>query len=198
MPCAATPAFRRRGTSTVYVPRRPHETTLYRVVQEHLATFLASAEQTHAAPLPRYVVDAFERYIACGDFARGFLRCRCDGCGHEVLVAFSCKARGVCPSCAARRMCNEAAHLVDRVLPNVPVRQWVLSLPFELRHLALVRPDVLTATGRIFANEVARVTLRGAAIAGARTGAVNFAQRFGSSLNAHAHWHLLATDCVFV
>jgi hypothetical protein len=23
--------------------------------------------------------------------ARGFVRCHCDGCGHEVLVAFSCK-----------------------------------------------------------------------------------------------------------
>ena len=50
------------------------------------------------------------------------------GCGHDVLVA-SCKHRGLCPSCGTRRMCNEAVQLVDRVLPNVPVRQWVLSLP---------------------------------------------------------------------
>ncbi|WP_434042837.1 MULTISPECIES: transposase zinc-binding domain-containing protein [Sorangium] len=46
----------------------------------------------------------------------------CDGCGHDVLVAFSCKHRGPCPSCASRRMCDEAATLVDRILPNVPVR----------------------------------------------------------------------------
>jgi hypothetical protein len=38
-----------------------------------------------------------------------------------VLVAFSCKGRGICPSCGARRMCNEAAQLVDRDLPNVPI-----------------------------------------------------------------------------
>jgi hypothetical protein len=32
-----------------------------------------------------------------------------------VLVAFSCKRRGLCPSCGARRMCAEAAQLVDRI-----------------------------------------------------------------------------------
>jgi hypothetical protein len=31
-------------------------------------------------------------------------------------------------------MAETAAHLVDRVLPAVPMRQWVLSLPFPLRY----------------------------------------------------------------
>jgi hypothetical protein len=31
-------------------------------------------------------------------------------------------------------MTERAAHLIDHVLPRVPVRQWVLSLPFELRY----------------------------------------------------------------
>ncbi len=45
-------------------------------------------------------------------------------------------------------MSNTAAHLVDRVLPAVPVRQWVLSLPFELRALAAFKADVLSALVR--------------------------------------------------
>ena len=53
-----------------------------------------------------------------------------------MLVAFSCKGRGICPSCGARRMCNETVQLVDPILPNVPIRQWALSLPWELRGLA--------------------------------------------------------------
>jgi len=101
-----------------YVPRRPHETVLYGIVREHLATFLVHTRQTYKAPLPKYVVDTFEHYLACGDVARGFLRCHCGSCGHDVLVAFSCKARGLCPSCGARRMCNEAANLVDRIFPQ--------------------------------------------------------------------------------
>jgi len=143
------------------------------------------------------VTDAFERYLACADFSRGFVRCHCDGCGHDVLVSFSCKQRGLCPSCGARRMCDEAANITDRILPSAPVRQWVMSLPFELRGLAATKPDVLTALGRIFAEEVARATKRIANVAGAETGAVSFPQRFGGSLNLHVHFHLLSVDAVF-
>ena len=117
--------------------------------------------------------------------------------GRDVLVAFSCKHRGLCPSCASRRMCNGAATLVGRILRNVPVRQWIMSLPLELRALAAKRSDVLAEMERIFAEEIARVTTRLASIAGARTGSVGFPQRFGSSLNVHVHFHTLAIDGVF-
>jgi hypothetical protein len=116
---------------------------------------------------------------------------------HGSELEMAGKHRGPCPSCASRRMCNEAAMLVDRILPNVPVRQWVMSLPFELRALAAKRSDVLAEMERIFAEEIARVTTRLASIAGARTGSVGFPQRFGSSLNVHVHFHTLAIDGVF-
>jgi hypothetical protein len=69
--------------------------------------------------------------------------------------------------------------------------------PFELRSLAATKPDVLTALGRIFAEEVERVTKRLAGVAGAETGSISFPQRFGGSLNLHVHFHLLAVDAVF-
>jgi len=94
-------------------------------------------------------------------------------------------------------MCNEAASITDRVLPSAPVRQWVLSLPFELRGLAATKPDVLTALGRIFVEEIARTTKRIADLAGSETGAICFPQRFGGSLNLHVHFHVLAIDAVF-
>ncbi|HEY6597792.1 MAG TPA: transposase zinc-binding domain-containing protein [Pseudomonadales bacterium] len=59
----------------------------------------------------------------------GYVRVKCDGCRHEHLVAFSCKRRGFCPSCGARRMIETSAHLIDHVLPPVPIRQWVLAFP---------------------------------------------------------------------
>jgi hypothetical protein len=49
-------------------------------------------------------------------------------------------------------MCNAAVHLTDRVLPDVPVRQWVLSVPFELRFLLASNADAFTAltlSGRV-------------------------------------------------
>ena len=65
--------------------------------------------------------------------AHGFARGRCEGCSDEILVAFSCKGRGVCPSCNAKRMRVTAVHLMERVLPHVPYRQWTLSFPYWLR-----------------------------------------------------------------
>ncbi len=132
-----------------YRPRRPTETVLYSVVRQHLETSLAHARETYEASLPRYVEQDLRGYLRCGVSAHGFVRAHCDACGHDLFVAFSGKGRGVCPSCAGRRMANTAAHLVDRVLPAVPVRQWVLSLPFELRALAAFRADVLSALGRL-------------------------------------------------
>ena len=61
-------------------------------------------------------------------------------CRHEKLVAFSCKRRGFCPSCGARRMAETAAHLVEHVLPQQSIRQWVLSFPYPLRFLFATRP----------------------------------------------------------
>jgi len=184
-----------------YRPRRPTETALHRVVREHLETFLAHTRETHDAPLPRYVEEELRSYLRCGVFAHGFVRARCDACGHDLLVAFSCKGRGVCPSCAGRRMANTAAHLVDRVLPAVPVRQWVLSLPFELRALAAFRADVLSALGRIFVEAIfarQRSWAKRQRLGGeAPCGAVTFVQRFGSSVNLNVHFHVAVLDGVF-
>ncbi len=184
-----------------YRPRRPTETILYGLVRDHLATFLAHARETYAAPLPRYVQEELRGYLRCGVFAHGFVRAHCDGCGHDLLVAFSCKARGVCPSCAGRRMANTAAHLVDRVLPAVPVRQWVLSLPFELRRLAAFDAKVLAALARIFAEALSdRYRQWGSreGLGPSQTGAITFVQRFGSSLNLNVHLHVVVLDGVFV
>jgi len=84
--------------------------------------------------LPAYVERELRAYLECGVPAYGFLRVRCEDCGESRIVAFPCKARGFCPSCTGRRRADSAAHLTDEALPRVPVRQWVLSLPFEVRY----------------------------------------------------------------
>ncbi len=61
-------------------------------------------------------------------------------------MAFSCKGRGFCPSCGGRRIAETATYLVDEVIPKVPVRQWVLSLPIPLRLLFAAYPELLTPT----------------------------------------------------
>jgi hypothetical protein len=99
---------------------------MYELIQEHLETFLAQVEAETGASLPGFVKDEFDAFLECGILAHGFLRLRCGDCGHEKLVAFSCKRRGFCPSCGARRMAETAAHLL---LFPIPMRWDSLLLP---------------------------------------------------------------------
>ena len=117
-----------------YVQHRPEATLLYQLVEQNNPQF-RELRAREGRSLPDYVQEEFEAYLKCGRLEQGFLRVRCEGCHAEKLVAFSCKKRGFCPSCGARRMAETAALLADEVLPERPLRQWVLSLPFALRFL---------------------------------------------------------------
>ncbi|WP_139250156.1 transposase zinc-binding domain-containing protein, partial [Escherichia coli] len=142
----------------------------------------------------------FEEFLQCGRLEHGFLRVRCESCHAEHLVAFSCKRRGFCPSCGARRMAESAALLVDEVLPEQPMRQWVLSFPFQLRFLFASRPEimgwVLGIVYRVIATHL--VKKAGHTHQVAKTGAVTLIQRFGSALNLNVHFHMLFLDGVYV
>jgi hypothetical protein len=54
----------------------------------------------------------------------------------------------------ARRMSETAWHLVDSVIPEIPTRQWVLSVPPPLRFLMAYDSDALNAVHQIFVNTV--------------------------------------------
>jgi hypothetical protein len=99
---------------------------------------------------------AFWDYLDCGIPQRGFAILRCPSCDRSRLVKFSCKNRGFCPSCLGRRMCQTAAHLVDRVLPHVPIRQWVLSLPIPLRFTLARQPKLRSKVLEVFLRVVFR------------------------------------------
>ena len=101
-------------------------------------------------------------------------------------------------------MAGSASHLVDRVLPSVPLRQYVLAFPYELSGLAATRPEVLAALSRIFWESL-RLHYQGWAKAAGHatsgrveTGAVTGVHRAGASLNVHVHFHLLCLDGVYV
>ena len=182
----------------VYERHRPEETQLYRLVERHYPAFVEHlAEQGKA--LPAYVEKEFEAYLKCGRLEHGFLRVRCESCHCERLVAFSCKRRGFCPSCGARRMAETAALLADEVLPALPLRQWVISFPFALRFLFASCPEALARAleviYRLLATHLAHKA--GFTRKEAATGAVTLVQRFGSALNLNIHLHLLCLDGVY-
>ncbi len=184
---------------THYERHRPEETILYQLVQEHVGTFFAQVKAETGSGLPDFVKDEFGAFLECGVLAHGFLRLRCADCTHEKLVAFSCKRRGFCPSCGGRRMAQTAAHLVDHVIPNVPVRQWVLSLPIPLRYLLAAHPHLLTPVLQVISRAISTFLIKQAGFkkSDAQTGAITLIQRFGSAANLNIHLHCLVLDGVY-
>lgn len=195
---AARTAIPQRGAG-YYKRHRPEQTLLYQIVEQYYPAF-ASHLAAQGRELPGYVRREFEDYLKCGRLEHGFVRVRCDTCHAEHLVAFSCKRRGFCPSCGARRMAESAALLVDELFPEQPARQWVLSFPYPLRFLFASRPtvmgQVLGIVHRCIATHLIKKT--GFTNKTARTGAVTLIQRFGSALNLNIHFHMLFLDGVYV
>jgi hypothetical protein len=187
----------------VYVPRSPTTGVLYGVVRAHWSDFAATVrERTDGVGLPAFVVAEFRKFLRCGVLAHGFARIRCGDCAFERLLPFSCKGRGFCPSCGGRRMAERAAHLVEHVFPlDVPVRQWVLSVPHRLRYRLAYDHRLCRTVLGVFARALRsayRRQAKRAGLAGGETGMVTSVQRFGGSLNLHVHFHTLVLDGVFV
>jgi ribosomal protein S27E len=193
----------RREETLRYKRHKPEETLLYQIIDIYYAQFVEHMAQQDKG-LPKYVLSEFEEYLKCGRLEHGFLRVRCESCHNEFLVAFSCKRIGFCPSCGARRMAESAASLVNdsllhKKLPYEPIRQWVLSFPFQLRFLFTCYPQIMgKVLGIVYRTLATHITKK----AGdnkqiAKTGAVTLIQRFGSALNLNIHFYMLFLDGVY-
>ena len=182
-----------------YRPRNVESSPLHRAIRLHRSAFVAAARR-RGHVVPRVVERELDGLVGCGVLARGFARVRCGACGHELLVPFSCKRRGLCPSCTARRAEDTAAHLVDRVLPRAPYRQWVFTFPIPVRLALSRRPHLLTAALQACLRVLSawqRRRMRRRGLRQPACGAVTFVQRFGSALQLNVHFHVLVPDGAF-
>ena len=192
-----------------YEPRKPAHSVLHQIVVEHFETFrVQAASLRDGEGLPRFVEQEFRDFLTCGCLASGFARFHCDNCGQDRLVPFCCKGRGFCPSCGGRRMAERAAHLVDHVFPDVPVRQcrgpqrgtragveWVLSLPYRMRYQLAWDHDVCRGVVAVLLRAVLgflRARARDGGVEDGRGGAVTVVQRFGGALNLNCRKRYLA------
>jgi hypothetical protein len=102
-------------------------------------------------------------------------------------------------------MSDAAVHLTERVLPEVPIRQWVCSLPWGLRALLGYDRELCAEVLSAFVEELlrslrwrAKRLLGLASVEQAHPGTVTFIQRFDSALRLNVHFHTLALDGVYV
>lgn len=127
-------------TSAVYRPRNPHASAYYQCVEDHFEAFERGYEERFEKQygfFRSYVRQVIYRYLDCGDLHNGFARVKCAECGHEHLLAFSCKRRHFCPSCHQKRVVQFGEWLCGHVLKAVPHRHFVVSIPKILRRYFL-------------------------------------------------------------
>ena len=119
-----------------YRRHRPEDTLLYRVVEGEWETWQAERrDDPRLAPIPPHIVAEVEAFLRCGLLDYGFTLLKCDACQTEVPIAFSCKHRGFCPSCTAKRATETAVHIGENLWPTASARQWVFTFPHPLRAL---------------------------------------------------------------
>jgi hypothetical protein len=184
----------------IYQPRRPRASPLWQIIHHGWDAFLAHYEKFHRktlGPLRPATVATVQSFLRCGDLASGFTRLQCPDCGHERLLAFTCKGRHFCPACHQRRTRTIGDWIATGVCHEVPHRQFVFTIPKVLRGIFRKRRHLLThlfhtATETLRDSFRTRLNLpdgKLAAVAGVHT--------FGDYLIFHPHLHVLAADGLF-
>jgi hypothetical protein len=134
MGMAAAPSTlpsRAGGRPPLYRPRNPRASSLYQLLDSHYESVKSLWEERFEGRYGfwRGLCDgAVASFLDCGLFENGFARVKCTLCPSEFLVAFSCKRRGLCPSCGAKRAAIFSELLAHHILANVPHAQWVFTL----------------------------------------------------------------------
>ncbi|MEW6667000.1 MAG: transposase [Thermodesulfobacteriota bacterium] len=186
--------------SPAYRPRKPQDSTYYQCVEDHFEEFQRIYDERFTIKygfFRAYVKQVIYRYLDCGILHNGFARVKCKDCGHEYLLAFSCKRRHFCPSCHQKRVVEFGEWLCKEVLKAVPHRHFTLSLPKILRRHFLYDRRLLSDLSRCAWDSLEAVLAATVRNSDACPGAVIAIQTFGDFLNFNPHCHVLCTDGVF-
>ena len=185
-----------KQSQAIYRPRRPEKTPLYQLLKKHYTSWHRDRSKDETE-VPNYISKAFQKYLGCGILAKGFACAHCEGCGSNFFIAYSCKARGVCPSCNQRAMVQTASHLIESVLPRLPYRQFVMSFPKRIR-CYLENHKTLQTVLKIVVDEIRKRLIACSPTAeNPEIGAISFIQHFGNTLNYHPHFHIIFADGIF-
>lgn len=180
-----------------YRRRRPETSELYRVVyhaRQELEYVWEERFQHKYGILRDEVLKVLDEYLNCGLLEHGAARVYCDSCKHSLLVAFSCKKRGVCPSCGTKRAVKFAEHLYSEVLEDVPTRHVVFSIPKRLRPYFRYNRKLCN----VLFKAAWRSLLQHLGVPEAELALVLTLQTAGEALNWNPHLHGMLADGRFL
>jgi len=182
--------------SARYRARSPRATPLYRLFEAHFDEVRGQWEERYERRYGfwrSFVDEQVCRYLDCGLYENGFARIRCPDCAEEYLLAFSCKTRELCPSCAAKRSAATAALLAEDVLEEVGHAQWVFVIPKMLRPYFLHHRELLGGLARAGWETVLELMVAEVGGATFRPGMVAVVQTSGDLGNWQPHLHALVS-----
>jgi len=189
-----------RDSSGVYKPRNPAASHYFRCVSAHWEELEPAWEdfyQRQYGYFRSYIKEVMLRFLDCGDLHQGFARIRCHDCGHEYLLAFSCKRRHFCPTCHQKRVVEFGEWLCTDVLKSVPHRQWVFSIPKRLRPWFSHDRKLLAGLSKCVWKILGQYLQHSVPYEDAVAGGVVAVQTFGDFQNFNPHTHIIATDGCF-
>ena len=188
------------ATLGVYRPRHPENTPFYRCLEDYWEEFQRGYEilfERIYGPLRGVVSRAVDHFLRCGLLHFGFARLRCEGCRRSRYLAYSCRTRQFCPSCAAKRVAEFTDWVCSQVLEPVSHRQVVFTIPKVLRPVFRKNRKLLGRLCRCAWEtlaEVYQVAFPDQDVMGAAVIAI---QTAGDQLLWHPHLHALVPDAVW-
>jgi Putative transposase/Transposase zinc-binding domain len=188
------------GYPSLYRPRHVRATALYQLLETYYEQVKALWEDRFEKKYGfwrGFVDTVVARYLDCGVAEAGFARLRCDACGSERLLTLSCKQRGICPSCDAKRAAAFGAFLKDEILEDVGHSLVTFTLPKMLRGYFLRNRELLSDLARLAYETLQELMAEAVDDQQARPGVVAVPQTFGSLINPHPHVHCLASRGVW-
>jgi hypothetical protein len=182
----------------VYRPRSAQNTALYYLVEDHFDELERVWEERYERehgfwrPVCRRVI---EQFLNCGDLRCGFARLRCPACRKELLLPFSCRRRCFCPSCHQKRALRFAEHVDEEVLGDLPVRQYVVTIPKMLRLCFKYDRKLVGLLSQCFYASVKELSQDSAQEPRSLPGMIASLQSYGDHpTRFHPHLHSLVTD----
>ncbi len=185
----------------VYRPRQPKQSAFYQLIERFFPEFETVYSERYQE---RYgfwrpiIATAVGKFLECGDLKHGFARVRCPKCQHEMLVAFSCRGRCVCPSCHEKRALEKAAWVAQHVCTDVPHRPFVFTIPKRLRLYVRYDRRFLGALCQAACRTVCTVCQATSGRPAGVPGMVGAIQTFGDLIHWHPHIHALVSEGVFL
>ncbi|MCF0238147.1 MAG: transposase [Sphaerochaetaceae bacterium] len=142
------------------------------------------------------VIRSVEQMIECHDFSNGYLYYECPNCDNFYMIGFSCHSR-FCQSCGQKYKKARTESVSEKLL-NVPHRQFVFTVPMQLREYFQRDRRLLnvlfTSSYEALNQCLYRASKKLYKEEKRRLGVISFLHTFGRDLKWHPHVHMLVAE----